>query len=67
MEFEYAFQQSNFFLVFQMMFLGSLLVPSMLGRMDLYNKAVRALTSNVVSFWPVAMLAYVLYQVSHLN
>jgi len=52
--------------MFQMMFLGSLLVPSMLGRMDLYNKVVRALTSNVVSFWPVAMLAYVLYQVSHL-
>jgi len=66
MEFEHAFQQSNFFLMFQMMFLGSLLVPSMLGRMDLYNKVVRALTSNVVSFWPVAMLAYVLYQVSHL-
>ena len=66
MELEHAFQQSNFFLMFQMMFLGSLLVPSMLGRMDLYNKVVRALTSNVVSFWPVAMLAYVLYQVSHL-
>ena len=66
MEFEHAFQQSNFFLMFQMMFLGSLLVPSMLGRMDLYNKVVKALTSNVVSFWPVAMLAYVLYQVSHL-
>ena len=66
MELEHAFQQSNFFLMFQMMFLGSLLVPSMLGRMDLYNKVVKALTSNVVSFWPVAMLAYVLYQVSHL-
>jgi hypothetical protein len=67
MEFEHAFQQSNIFLMFQMMFMGSLLVPSMLGRMDLYSKGVRALASNVVSFGPIAMLVYVLYQVSRLN
>ena len=67
MEFEHAFQQSNFFLMFQMMFMGSLLVPKMLGRMDLYNKGVKALASNMVSFGPVAMLVYVLYQVSNLN
>lgn len=67
MEFEHAFQQSTFFLMFQLMFMGSLLVPGMLGRVDLYSKGVRALTSNVVSFGPVAMLVYVLYQVSHLN
>ncbi len=42
MEFEHAFQQSNFFLMFQMMFMGSLLVPSMLGRMDLYSKGVKS-------------------------
>ena len=67
MEFEHAFQQSNFFLMFQMMFMGSLLVPKMLGRMDLYNKGVKALASNMVSFGLVAMLVYVLYQVSNLN
>ena len=67
MDFEHAFQQSNFFMIFQMMFMGSLLVPSMIGRMDLYGKVVRAVTSHVVSFWPVVMLVYVLYQVSHLN
>jgi hypothetical protein len=53
--------------MFQMMFMGSLLIPSMLGRMDLYSKGVRSLASNVVSFGPVAVLVYVLYQVSHLN
>lgn len=67
MYFEHALQQSNFFLMFQMMFLGSLIVPSMIGRIDLYSKVVRSLASNVISFGPVVMLAYVLYQVSHLN
>ncbi len=67
MDFEHAFQQSNFFVMFQMMFMGSLLVPSLIGRMDLYGKVVRTVTSHVVSFWPMVMLVYVLYQVSHLN
>jgi hypothetical protein len=67
MEFEHAFMQSNFFLIFQMMFMGSLFVPSIIGRMDLYGKVARALASNVVSFGPIALLVYVLYQVSHLN
>ena len=67
MELEHMLQQTNFFLMFQMMFMGSLLVPSMLGRLDLYNKVARVLASNVVSFGPMCVLAYVLYQVSHLN
>lgn len=67
MDFEHAFQQSNIFLFFQMMFMGSLLIPSAIGRMDLYGKVVSTVTSHVVSFWPVVMLVYVLYQVSHLN
>jgi hypothetical protein len=67
MDFEHAFLQSNLFTIFQMMFMGSLLVPSIIGRIDLYGKLVRALASNVVSFGPVALLMYVLYQVSHLN
>ena len=53
--------------MFQMLFMGSLLVPSMIGRTDLYGKVVGKLTSHVVSFWPMVMLVYVLYQVSHLN
>jgi hypothetical protein len=67
MDFEHAFMQSNFFMIFQMMFMASLLVPSIIGRVDLYGKVLRTLASNVVSFGPVAMLVYVLYQVSHLN
>jgi hypothetical protein len=67
MDFEHAFLQSNFFVLFQMMFMASLLVPGIIGRIDLYGKVVRALTSNVVSFGPVALLVYVLYNVSHLN
>jgi len=67
MDFEHALQQSNMFLLFQMMFMGSLLVPGIIGRTDLYSKVVRMLASNVVSFGPVAMLVYVLYQVSNLH
>jgi hypothetical protein len=67
MDFEHTFLQSNFFMIFQMMFMGSLIVPSIIGRIDLYGKVVRALASTVVSFGPVALLMYVLYQVSHLN
>ena len=67
MELEYAMQQSNFFLLFQMMFMGSLLVPGMIGRVDLYGKVVRVIASQVVSYGVFGMLVYVLYQVSHLN
>ena len=67
MEFEHAYIQSNFFMIFQMLFLGSLIVPSIIGRIDLYGKVIRVLTSNVISFGPVALLVYILYHVSHLN
>ena len=48
MDFEHAFMQSNFFMIFQMMFMASLLVPSIIGRVDLYGKVLRTLASNVV-------------------
>jgi hypothetical protein len=67
MEFEHAYQQSGFFLMFQMLFMGSLLVPGLIGRTDMYGKIVRTIATNVVSFGPMAMLAYVLYEVSHLR
>jgi len=66
MELEHAFLQSNFFMLFQMMFLGSLMVPSMLGRLDIYGKAARTAASVVVTVGPVAILLYVLFEVSHL-
>lgn len=67
MEFEHAYIQSNFFMIFQMLFMGSLIVPSIIGRIDLYGKVMRVLASNVISFGPVALLVYILYHVSHLN
>jgi len=67
MELEHEFMQSNFFMIFQMMFMVSMLVPSLIGRIDLYGKVVRVFASNVVSFGPIALLVYVLYQVSHLG
>jgi hypothetical protein len=67
MELEHAFMQSNFFMIFQMVFMVSMLVPSLIGRIDLYGKVVRVFASNVVSFGPVALLVYVLYKVSHLG
>jgi hypothetical protein len=67
MEFEHAFQQSNCFLLFQMMFMGALLVPGMLGRTDMYGKAIRTVTAMTVNFGPVAILLYVLFEVAQLN
>ncbi len=67
MDFEHAFQQSNFFLMIQMMFMGSLLVPGMINRANIYGKLVRTLATLVVSFGPFAILAYVLYEVSQMN
>ena len=67
MELEHMFLQSNFFMLFQMMFLGSLMVPSMLGRADIYGKAARSIATLVVTVGPVAILLYVLFEVSHLN
>ena len=64
MELEHAFLQSNFFLLFQMMFLGSLMLPSMLGRLDIYGKAARTAATGVVTVGPVAILMYVLFEVS---
>ena len=67
MDLEHLFQQSNFFLMFQMLFMSSLLVPTMINRTDLYGKVVRSLALNVVSFGPLAILAYVLYEVTLLR
>jgi len=66
MELEHAFLQSNLFLMLQMMFMG-LLVPGLLGRADIYGKAVRTASTLVVSVGPMAILLYVLFEVSHLN
>jgi hypothetical protein len=67
MELEHAFLQSNYFTLFQMIFLGSLMAPSLLGRADIYGKAARTAATLVVTVGPVALLMYVLFEVSHLR
>ncbi|MEK6744354.1 MAG: hypothetical protein AABZ15_12120 [Nitrospirota bacterium] len=66
MELEYLFQHSGPFMVMQLM-MGSLLVPAAMGRVDLYRAFVRNMASYVVSFGPVALLVYVLFEVSRLS
>lgn len=65
MELEHLLHQSGLLIILQIMTV-SLMVPAMIGRGDLYRVFVRTVTSNVVSFGPVALLAYVLYEVSRL-
>ncbi len=67
MELEHAFQQSGFLVAFQLLVVGSLMVPGALGGSALYHRFVRTVASYVVSFGPMALLVYVLYKVSHLS
>lgn len=66
MDLEHEFLQANFLLLFQMIFLGGLMAPGMLGREDLYGKAARSGATLVVTVGPVAILMYVLFEVSRL-
>jgi hypothetical protein len=66
MELEYLFQHSGSFMILQLI-MGSLLVPAAFGRTDLYRMLVRSTASYVVSFGPVALLVYVLFEVSRLS
>jgi hypothetical protein len=67
MELEHVFHYSNFFVLMQMLFAGSLLVPAAIGRMDLYRTFVRRVASLVVNVGPMGLLVYVLYEVSRLS
>jgi hypothetical protein len=65
MELEHVMQQSGWFLIMQML-MGSLMVPAMIGRADLYRSFIRNTASNVVTFGPFGLLVYVLIEVSRL-
>jgi hypothetical protein len=65
MELEHLLQQSGWFLIMQLFF-GSLMVPAMMGRQDLYRLFVRTAATHVVSFGPFALLVYILFEVSRL-
>jgi uncharacterized membrane protein YeaQ/YmgE (transglycosylase-associated protein family) len=67
MDFEHAFQQTGFILSLQMMVVGSVMGPAVMGRSDFYRIIVGKIASLVVTFGPMAMLLYVLYAVSRLG
>jgi len=66
MELEHLMQQPAWHLIIQL-FVGSLMVPTMMGRPDLYRSFVRSAASLVVTFGPFGMLVYVLVEVSKLS
>ncbi len=66
MELEHLFQQSGFFMTLQMVFMGALLIPAVAGRIDIYRIFVRSAASNIVTFGPMGLLGYVLYEVARL-
>lgn len=67
MELEHLFPYPNSFLALQMALAGALLAPGAVGRMDLYRAFVRELASAVVTFGPVGLLVYMLYEVAKLS
>ena len=67
MELEHIFTQSSAFMVFQLLFMSSLLIPGMVGRTDIFPAFIRTLATYVVSFGPLALLVYVLHAVSKLQ
>jgi hypothetical protein len=67
MEFEHAFQQSGFLVAFQLMVIGSIVVPVAVGGEALLHRFMRTMASYVVSFGPMAILVYVLYKLSQMS
>lgn len=67
MELEHFFRLSNELMMLQMLFAGAFLLPGAVGRMDLYRAFVRTAASWVVTFGPVALLLYVLFEVSRFS
>lgn len=67
MELEHLFQQSGAFTAFQLVFMSLLFIPGTFGHADIYRVLAGKLASFVVTFGPMALLIYILYQVSLLS
>lgn len=67
MELEHIFSQTGAFTLFQFLFMSSLLIPTMVGRIDIFPAFVRTMATYVVSFGPLGVLVYVLHAVSKLQ
>ena len=66
MELEHLLHHPGWFLIMQFL-MGSLLIPAIAGRPDIYRSFVRSLASNAVTFGPFGLLVYVLFEVSRLS
>jgi hypothetical protein len=66
MELEHVLHHPGWFLIIQLL-MGSMMVPAMIGRNDLYRAFVRSAVTNVVTFGPFGLLVYVLFEVSKLS
>ena len=66
MELEHVLHQPGWFLLVQLL-MGSLMVPAMINRHDIYRSFVRMAATNVVTFGPFGLLVYVLFEVSKLS
>ena len=66
MELEHLFQQTRFFMTLQLVFAAALLIPAAAGRIEIYRTFIRNTASNVVTFGPMGLLVYMLYEVSKL-
>jgi hypothetical protein len=67
MELEHAFQQSNLFISLQLILAGALSVPLAVGRPDIYRSFIGAAATVTVTFGPVLLLVYVLFEIVRLS
>jgi hypothetical protein len=66
MELEHVLHHPGWFLAMQLL-MGSMMVPAMINRNDLYRSFVRSVASHVVTFGPFGLLVYVLFEVAKLS
>jgi len=67
MELEHLFQQTMQFMILQMAFMTSLYIAEEMGRGEMVRTFVRKTASAVVNAGPMALLVYILLEVSRLS
>lgn len=64
MDFEHAFQQTGIIAAVQMLAFGAIALPGLADRSELYRVFISRVATYVVTFGPVAILLYILAEVS---
>lgn len=67
MELEHLFQQTTFFMTLQAVFMASVYMIEQMSSVELVNRFVRNLAHAVVNVGPMALLVYVLFEVSRFS